>query len=449
MSETQKKSIHSHHRQTPQNGSFKFSENNIRIPAGSEYLKHYRKNSWTLFNDLSFPTRKDEAWRRTNLSDFKPGDFSLSPAPAQINGGHAEQKAILNREAKSYSGQIIQTNDYTYVHMNDVIETDGVIFTDLKTAEERYPEYLEKIMGRTVEAGKNKFSALTASLAQYGALLYIPSGINTKDIFSYKIVGAGVDVTYLSHIMVFLEDNSSATFIIEESSPTKQDGYSVNSSIIEIFVGKNANLSIIKLQNWGEHVWNFSNEKAIISEDGHIDWMVGALGSHLTKSFIDLELIEKNSSGKMLGFYIPYKNQHFDYDTQQNHLAPNTTSDLTYKGALLGNSRCVWQGMIYVSHNAIKTDGYQINRNLMLSPTARADSIPGLEILANDVRCTHGSTIGKIDEEQMFYLLSRGISKKEAEKLIIDGFFDPIIQNIYIDSIRDRYKKLIDEKLGF
>ena len=155
----------------------------------------------------------------------------------------------------------------------------------------------------------------------------------------------------------------------------------------------------------------------------------------------------QGSTGRMSGFYFTDHDQHLDHDTQQNHLAPHTTSDLLFKGALLHESRSVWQGMIYVAPGAQKTDGYQANRNLVLSRKARADSIPGLEILADDVRCTHGATVGKIDQDQVFYLRARGIPKKEAERLIVEGFFDPIMQRIPFEGVRERFQEAIEEKM--
>jgi Fe-S cluster assembly protein SufD len=149
----------------------------------------------------------------------------------------------------------------------------------------------------------------------------------------------------------------------------------------------------------------------------------------------------------MSGFYFTDHEQHLDHDTQQNHLAQNTTSDLLYKGALVGHSRSVWQGMIYVAPGAAKTDGYQANRNLVLSPNARADSIPGLEILADDVRCTHGATVGKIDPELTFYLESRGMPRIDAERLIVEGFFDPIMQRIPFEGVRNRFQLAIQAKM--
>jgi Fe-S cluster assembly protein SufD len=233
----------------------------------------------------------------------------------------------------------------------------------------------------------------------------------------------------------------------EAASPTETGGQSLHAGIVEMFVGPEANLRFVELQSWGEHVWNFTHERVNVERNGNLDWIFGAIGSHLTKNFSELNLVGQGSTGKMSGFYFTNHNQHLDHDTQQNHLAMHTTSDLLFKGALLDESRSVWQGMIYVAPGADKTDGYQANRNLVLSPKARADSIPGLEILANDVRCTHGATVGKIDPEQVFYLLSRGIPEHEAERLIVEGFFDPIMQRIPFEGVRQRFQEAIHNKM--
>ncbi len=233
----------------------------------------------------------------------------------------------------------------------------------------------------------------------------------------------------------------------EAASPDETEGQTLHVGAVEIFVGKAASLRFVELQSWGRHVWNFSHERVKVERDGRIDWIFGSLGSQLTKNFLDLDLAGQGSEGRMSGFYFTDESQHLDHDTQQNHLAPNTTSDLLFKGALLGKSRSVWQGMIYVAPGADKTDGYQSNRNLILNSDSRADSIPGLEIKADDVRCTHGATVGKIDPEQVFYLLSRGIPQEEAEKLIVEGFFDPIMQRIPFEGVRSRFQDAIHTKM--
>jgi Fe-S cluster assembly protein SufD len=222
----------------------------------------------------------------------------------------------------------------------------------------------------------------------------------------------------------------------------------MHAGIIEINVEPRANLTFVELQSWGDHVWNFNHKRAQVGRDANFDWVFAAVGSKLTKDFSDLDLIGEGAVGRMSGFYFTDGNQHLDHDTQQNHLAPNTMSDLLFKGALKDQSRSVWQGMIYVAPVAQKTDGYQANRNLLLSRQARADSIPGLEIMADDVRCTHGATVGKIDPDELFYLRSRGINLPDAERLIVQGFFDPIMQRIPFDGVRDRLNQVITRKMG-
>jgi Fe-S cluster assembly protein SufD len=168
----------------------------------------------------------------------------------------------------------------------------------------------------------------------------------------------------------------------------------------------------------------------------------------MTKTFSDIDLRGEGAVGRMSGFYFADGRQHLDHDTQQNHFAAHTTSDLLYKGALVEKSRSVWQGMIYVAPGAQQTDGYQANRNLVLSKAARADSIPGLEIMADDVRCTHGATVSQLEEEPIFYLMTRGLPRPEAERMVIDGFFAPIMERIPFDRVRIRFQEMIDKKLG-
>lgn len=278
--------------------------------------------------------------------------------------------------------------------------------------------------------------------------MYVPRGVRVDAPLHSLIWGSPINYANISHVLVYLEPDANVTYVHEVASETLSGGQSIQASNIEMYVGPNANLRFVELQSWGRHVWNFTHERVHVDRDAQVDWIFGAIGGHLTKNFAELDLIAPGSTGKMSGFYFTDQDQHLDYDSQQNHLAPHTTSDLLFKGALVEQSRSVWQGMIYVAPGADKTDGYQANRNLLLSRGARADSIPGLEILADDVRCTHGATVGKIDEEQIFYLMARGIPRVDAERLIVEGFFDPIMQRIPFEGVRERFQSAISEKMG-
>jgi Fe-S cluster assembly protein SufD len=299
-----------------------------------------------------------------------------------------------------------------------------------------------------VKSDEGKFAALAAAFAENGVLVYVPKGVEVERPLHSILWGPGIGLAYFSHILIWLEEGSSLTYVHEAASLDESDGQTMHAGLIEINVGPGANLRFVELQSWGDHVWNFSHKRARVEKDGNLDWVFAAVGTHLTKDFSDLDLVGEGAIGKMSGFYFTDGNQHLDHDTQQNHFAPNTSSDLLFKGALQGNSRSVWQGMIYVAPGAQKTDGYQANRNLVLSKQARADSIPGLEILADDVRCTHGATVGKIDENELFYLRSRGIQLPDAERLIVEGFFDPIMQRIPFEGVQDRLRQIISRKMG-
>ncbi|MCK5429591.1 MAG: Fe-S cluster assembly protein SufD [Anaerolineales bacterium] len=364
---------------------------------------------------------------------------NLPPAPEEL---------LQSLVSDEHSGQIVMLpGNEVRVNINPELTSKGVIFSDLATAQREHPEILKKVLGEVVKPGEGKFAALAGAMAESGVLVYVPRGVEVSQPLHSILWGPGVGFAYFSHILVWLEEGASLTYIHEAASNTEIEGQTLHAGIVELFVGEGANLRFVELQSWGEHVWNFSHERARVSRDANIDWIFGAVGSHLTKNFSDIDLVGQGATGRMSGFYFTDGDQHLDHDTQQNHLAPNTTSDLLFKGALNDQSRSVWQGMIYVAPGAQKTDGYQANRNLTLSRQARADSIPGLEILADDVRCTHGATIGKIDPEHVFYLRSRGIPYDEAERLIVEGFFDPIMQRIPFEGVRARFQDAILEKM--
>lgn len=418
---------------------------NGRLPA---FLKDFRLRGWDAYQKNPLPTTSDEAWRRTDLRDLRTDQFIIPGKNIQT-----EYPTIPNELSEpivdaSYGGQVIlKPGGEASVELMGSLKKEGVVFTTLKNAISLYPDLLANVLGRIVKPEESKFAGMTASFGENGIFVYVPPGLKVNQPLQSILWGPGVGLAYFSHIIVWVNEGASLTYVHEASSPTEMSGQTMHSGLVEILVGQNASLKFVELQSWGDHVWNFSHERAQVNRYGNLEWIFGAMGSHVTKNFSDLDLIGEGATGKMSGFYFADGVQHLDHDTQQNHLARNTTSDLLYKGALKGKSRSVWQGMIYVAPKAQKTDGYQANRNLTLSPLARADSIPGLEILADDVRCSHGATVGKIDDNQMFYLQSRGIPKQEAERLIVEGFFDPIMQRIPFEGVRSRFQDAIRKKL--
>jgi len=409
-------------------------------------IHDYRKKSWEAFKSLPMPTDRDEDWRRTTLKGIRFDQFKLLD---QVKPNHAELPAVLTEPMadQNHGGQVLLTPWNAKVNLDPEIKVSGVVFEDIKRASQEHPRELQLILDRISKSRTNKFSALAGALDLNGILLYVPKGVEVQaPLQSVYWVPNGGFVHGL-HVLVYLEEGASVTYVHESSSPSGVTETSLHTGIMELYVGEGAHLNFVELQSWGDNVLNFTRENVSVEKDGSIDWIFGALGSKITKNYSDLNLIGQGSTGKMSGFYFTDGNQHLDHDTQQNHLAPNTTSDLLFKGALLEKSRSVWQGMIYVAPNASKTDGYQANRNLVLSKEARADSIPGLEILTDDVKCSHGATVGKIDQDQVFYLQSRGMQREVAEGLIVEGFFDPIMQRIPFAGVKSRFQGAIIEKM--
>ena len=416
------------------------------LPAG--VLKEYRSRAFDAYTRTKIPTTSDEAWRRTDLR-FLPADSFRLPADGAFEDLPSVPEDLLKPlTSDQHGGQVVLFPGGASVSLDDSLSKEGIIFTDLKTAEQKHPELLARMVAKTVNPEEGKFAALAGAFSQNGVVLYVPRGVQVEEPFHSVLWGPGANLAHLSHILVLIDEGASATFVHESASPTEPGANSMHAGLVEIQVLQGANLRFVELQSWGKHVWNFSHERVRVERDANLDWIFGAIGSHLTKNFSELDLAGQGAVGRMSGFYFTDGNQHLDHDTQQNHLAPNTTSDLLFKGALKGKSRSVWQGMIYVAPGAQKTDGYQANRNLVLDEQARADSIPGLEILADDVRCTHGATVGKLEDEPLFYLESRGIPRSDAARLVVEGFFDPIMQRIPFEGVRERFQQAILEKMG-
>jgi Fe-S cluster assembly protein SufD len=408
------------------------------------WLLERRVRAWEAFERLPFPSTTDEAWRRTDVRPMPRNSLSLGAASRV----EVDSKLLQPLAGDTHGALLCLTPGFEPRREGgkDLTRRD-VIFTDWASAVRDHALRLERVLGQAVADDEDSFTAVAASLAVDGTVVYVPAGVHVAQPLHSVLWAPGAGRAFFSRVLVVLEDGASVTFVQETASPKEPSGDALHAGIVELVLGAGAHLTFVELQTWGDHVWNIMHERAIVGRDGRVEWIFAAVGSRLTKNFSELNLAGQGAEGRMSGFYFADGTQHLDHDTQQNHLAPRTTSDLLYKGALVGRGRSVWQGMIYVAPGAQKADGYQANRNLMLSPQAHADSIPGLEILADDVRCTHGATVGQLEEEPIYYLMSRGLPRREAERLVVDGFFTPIMDRIPFDGVRARFGRMIDDKL--
>ena len=423
---------------------FRFEKDSVRLVEGSPAISEYRLKAFDTFQNFPIPDTKQEAWRRTDLRGLKPGRFVMRRSD-QIELAE-DEKGNPADISDDFAGSVSVSPESAKYSLDPEYEKQGVVFTDLKTAEIRHPQLLEKYLGKVIHPEEGKFAALSAALSTNGVFLYVPKNVTLEKPLQSLLFTSGMDTAFITHVVVYLDEGASATYFQEYQS-THDESDKFHSGLVEITLAENASLKYVEIQSWDQSLYNVTHERVEVGRNANLDWVLGALGSRLTKSFIDLDLIGEGATGKVSGFSFTNEKQHLDYDTQQNHHKPHTTSDLLYKVALTDDSRSVWQGMIYVAPDAVKADGYQANRNLVLNSSARADSIPGLEILADDVRCTHGATVGELDFEEIFYLMSRGIPRVEAEKMLVEGFFDPIMQRIPFEKVRARFYQAIHNKL--
>jgi Fe-S cluster assembly protein SufD len=411
------------------------------------WLLNARLTAWELYDTLPMPSMQSEAWRRTDYTTIRWEQVSklVNGSAAGLEAIPAENLAPLLGEVQ---GGLIAAVDGRIVHseLSEALKAQGVIFCDFETAVREHEALFRKhLMTTAVHPNEDKFAALHAALWTHGVFLYVPRG-KAVELPLHSIFYNTTSGLTLGHVLVVLEEGAQATYLHEYLSAEAPE-HMAYIGMTELILSERANLRYVALQDWARNANDIRHERARVAAGAQLDWIIGTMGGRFVKQFAEIELDGEGAFGRMSGLFFADARQFFDHDTQQNHNAPRTTSDLLFKGALKDEARTVWQGMIKVLPHAQKTDGFQANRNLVLSPHARADSIPGLEIEANDVRCTHAATVGKLEDEPIFYLMSRGMTRQDAERLIVTGFFDPIMQRIPFEGVRTRLTAQIEEKL--
>ncbi|MDQ2741738.1 MAG: Fe-S cluster assembly protein SufD, partial [Chloroflexota bacterium] len=331
--------------------------------------------------------------------------------------------------------------------LDETLVAQGVIFTDLDSAVREHPELVQRyFMTEAVTAEYDKFAALNGALWSGGTFLYVPRNADVtlplQALYALTASGAGL----FTHTLLVVEAGARVTYI-EEYASENIERRSLNAGVVEIFVKEGANLTVVSLQEWMGEVYDLSTQRALVDRDAQLHWLVIGMGNGLTRANIEAALRGAGASTQMLGILWGYGHQHTHYHTVQDHIAPHTTSDLLYKSALTDESRSIFSGTIRVVKGAQGTDAYQANRNILLSPHAAAFPSPNLEIEANEVRCTHGATVGKVDQDQLFYLMSRGLPRIVATRMVVEGFFEDVLQREPVASIRDNLRGLIDRKI--
>ncbi|HVG89765.1 MAG TPA: Fe-S cluster assembly protein SufD [Gaiellales bacterium] len=361
------------------------------------------------YDALPVPSNREEAWRYTNLRGFDPDAFTTGPSAVTLSEDEL---------------------------------ADGVVFGSLARAAAEHPQLVERHYGAVVAEGE-KFAAGNAARWDDGVFLHVAAGVEVDTPLRARLDVAGEGTAQYYRALIVLEPGARATFVEEFTS----DAAGYLNVVVELVIGDGAKLEYVTIQEHEHGTRQFGTHRATVGRDAELDWVAIGLGGTRAKSRMESYLADQGANVKVTGAYFLRESEHADYDTTQEHAAPNTTSDLFFKGVLADSARAVWRGVIRVDKGAQRTDAYQENRNLLLSREAHADSIPGLEIEANDVRCTHGATVGQIDKMQLFYLMSRGLSRAQAEQLIVRGFFQPILDRIESAEVRESLSAALDQRI--
>lgn len=424
-----------------------------------DWLRERRLSAWQTYESIPMPKRTDEEWRRTDIRDLPLQD--VLPFTPELRERVRDRDKLPDLvqgaigDAGDLAGLVVQEDSTILYHeaLQDALD-QGVIFVDLDTAIREHPDLMQRyfMSDAAVSESANKFAALHGAFWTTGTLLYVPQDVEIELPFGAISTLATPGLATFTHTLIIAEENARVTFLDYMLSETLSDsieGESITDNVVELHAGQGAEVRYIQIQNWGRHVWNFNTQTASIMQDAAVRTLNVSLGSMFSKNSIASMLREAGAQAEMLGLYFTDEEQFLDNHTHQVHIAPYATSDLLFKGAVKDKSRSVYSGLIQVAPKAFGTDAYQANRNLSLSPDARVDTMPNLEIGANDVRCTHGATVSQIEEEYLFYLMSRGISRTEAEKLMIDGFFSEVTDRVPVEAVREIVQRVIDRKIGY
>jgi Fe-S cluster assembly protein SufD len=376
------------------------------------------------------PSTSDEHWRFTDLRGFDPDAYVSNGQVQGSDPGTRPGETMLDVDV---SGLAVVCEDGITIEKR---APEGVTFTSF-TSHDR--------LGELVGA-EEKFAAHNAAVWEHGLLVVVPRGVELEQPLALRVLNSAEGGALFFRLLVVAEEGCRFSLIEEYASASPElSGYT--NVVAELFVGQAAKLEYVSLQNLSRETWHFAAHHARVERDAELDWVAGGFGSKKGKVWIQNDLTGPGATSRVTGAYFADATQHLDYDTYQLHSAPNTTSDFAFKGALRDEATAVWRGMIRVEEDAQRTNAYQENRNLMLSPTTHAVPIPGLEILANDVRCTHGATVGQVDREQLFYLMARGLPRGEAERLIVRGFFSDVLDRIELEPVREALGEALEARI--
>ena len=414
-------------------------------PNQPAWFRQQREQGWREFSSLPNPTRKDQPWRFSSVDVLDLGPYQLGNAPSDYDRAEIlEQSAALDGK----SGRLIFANDHFLERdtLPESLRKSGVIFQPLERALTEHEELVRRhFMAQPAALGSAKFAALHRAHVRAGTFVYVPRGVELElpiEIFHWL---ADENAAVFPHLLLVADEMSKVT-VIEHFRSVEKTRRGFACGVNDLIAGRGATVKYVCTQRWNENVVALQINATTVERDAS----AMSLNLHLGGAYSRFEslsrLVGEGARSDLLAVSVAHHKQEFDARTLQDHASPHTTSDLLYKNALNDRSRTIFGGLIRVERHAHFTDAYQKVRNLLLSDDAEANSMPGLEILADNVKCSHGATSGQVDEEEMFYLLSRGIPEIVAKQLVVAGFLDEVIRRLSDPLIGNHLRDLITEK---
>ena len=386
------------------------------VQGEPDWLRERRREALAAFEKLPMPSRTDEEWRRTDLAGLNLADY------ARFEHANGHQAATAKLPA-------------------------GVILEPLAVAAARHREIVEPLLFSRARADRDRFSALHSAFFTGGNLLYVPDGVVVEEPIVRQHFSHEGGTAVLPHTVI-VAGRGSRFHYLDEYIGADSEAAGYRSGSAEIFVGEGADVGYVAVQKWGREAWHFGDQRAELQKDATLRLFNVTLGGRFSKNRVEASLVGPGAKAELKAIYFASGEQFFDFHTLQDHQVGNTTSDLLFKGALQDVARTVYAGLIKIEKHAARSDAYQANRNLVLSDKAKATSIPMLEIDNNDVRCTHGATVGPVDPNHLFYLRSRGIPESTAKRMLIQGFFGDVLDRIPFEHARKLVEGELEARLG-
>ncbi|HEX7001017.1 MAG TPA: Fe-S cluster assembly protein SufD [Trueperaceae bacterium] len=406
------------------------------------WLADERRAAFRTYEATPFPTARDEQWRYSELKRFTMGGLNLVDGPLS----DVVPERITMRAGDSDAEGIMVIKNGKVVDRQAKLREAGLVFTDLRTAVREHEDLVRAHLFTTVNATQTKYTALNSALWTNGTFVYVPKDVEVElPLGTFTTadrggIGAG-------RTLIVVDVNAKLTFIDEFTSEPFDDRLFYDAAT-EIVLKDGAKLRYVSLQNWSRNVVHLHKQRADVGRDARLESLTVSLGGDAGRVEIESELTGPGAESEMLGLYFADEGQHVNQYTVQHHASPRAFSDVLFKGAVRDASNVVYSGIIVVDPGAQKTDAYQTNRNLLLDRESQAVSIPQLEIAANDVKCSHGSTTGPVPEDQRFYLMSRGLAPEVAEHLLVTGFLYEVMSRVTLPKVAEYVERVVQAKLG-